>query len=69
MNCENCKKSIIKIEGEAYDHQCARCRLTLCRQCDDTTNVLKWYEIGEKDLYLCGLCITLGIAHNKIGKT
>ena len=67
MNCEKCKKSIIKIEDETYDHQCSRCSMTLCRQCDDTTDILKWFEIEDVDLYLCGICITI-LCEQKIKK-
>ena len=53
--CMNCKKITKTL------HNCEDCNFQLCRECDDKSTLLSWYEPYEdyeqKDVYLCNKCI------------
>lgn len=51
--CQKCKK----LPPPYDDHMCARCQYRLCRECDDSTDILRWIEVSEdKDEYICYKC-------------
>ncbi len=51
--CQKCKKLL-----PPYDnHSCERCGFRLCRQCDDTSELLRWVDMGDNpDQYICYKC-------------
>ena len=51
--CQKCKKLLPPYD----DHRCARCSYSLCRSCDDNSDILRWVELSEdKDEYICYKC-------------
>lgn len=57
---EKCRKCKTQIVGEP--HKCSSCEYVLCRRCDDTSNLLRWWgteplDSDGSDLYLCEKCL------------
>jgi hypothetical protein len=65
MECKQCKKSIQTHSGcSVMDcmmcSRCEKCDIRLCRNCDDRSNYLNWYEhngVENEDVYWCEKCV------------
>ena len=51
--CVKCAKAV-----KIYTiHQCQDCATRLCRECDDRSDFLRWWETPSgKDIYICNEC-------------
>lgn len=56
--CNKCHRLVVMTADYAY--RCQKCKLALCRDCDDKSQTLTWWghEVDITDEYLCKPCIT-----------
>lgn len=50
MECVKCNKRYGQFS------KCEGCKYMLCLDCDNTTTILNWVDIDDKDYYLCEKC-------------